>query len=55
MALITAGSRYVAMGSSFGAGPGLTPRAPGPYHPNAAGMAAVAGLVLITLNGREAA
>jgi lysophospholipase L1-like esterase len=29
MASIPAGSQYVAMGSSFGAGPGLTPRAPG--------------------------
>ncbi len=38
MALIPAGSRYVAMGSSFGAGPGLTPRAPG--SPRRAGRSA---------------
>ncbi len=74
---IAAGSRYVAMGSSFAAGPGIPSRVPGsprraarsaghhawspepwtrrfhlslrggaPYHPNAAGMAAVAELVL---------
>ena len=29
MSEIPAGSRYVAMGSSFGAGPGIAPRAPG--------------------------
>jgi lysophospholipase L1-like esterase len=38
MALIPAGSQYVAMGSSFGAGPGLTPRAPG--SPRRAGRSA---------------
>ena len=38
MALIPAGSRYVAMGSSFGAGPGLRPRAPG--SPRRAGRSA---------------
>jgi lysophospholipase L1-like esterase len=36
---LPAGSGYVAMGSSFGAGPGLTPRAPG--SPRAAGRSAV--------------
>ena len=35
---IPAGSRYVAMGSSFAAGPGLTPRAPG--SPRRAGRSA---------------
>jgi lysophospholipase L1-like esterase len=38
MAPILAGSQYVAMGSSFGAGPGLTPRAPG--SPRRAGRSA---------------
>jgi len=38
MAPIPAGSQYVAMGSSFGAGPGLTPRAPG--SPRRAGRSA---------------
>ena len=38
MPSIPAGSRYVAMGSSFGAGPGLTPRAPG--SPRRAGRSA---------------
>jgi lysophospholipase L1-like esterase len=38
MASIPAGSQYVAMGSSFGAGPGLTPRAPG--SPRRAGRSA---------------
>ncbi len=38
MADIPAGSRYVAMGSSFGAGPGITPRAPG--SPRLAGRSA---------------
>ena len=38
MASILAGSQYVAMGSSFGAGPGLTPRAPG--SPRRAGRSA---------------
>jgi lysophospholipase L1-like esterase len=38
MASVPAGSRYVAMGSSFGAGPGLTPRAPG--SPRRAGRSA---------------
>ena len=38
MADIPAGSRYVAMGSSFGAGPGITPRAPG--SPRRAGQSA---------------
>ncbi len=45
--------RYVALGSSMAAGPGITPRAngapwpgrPAPLHPNAAGMRAVADLV----------
>ena len=36
---IPAGSKYVALGSSFGAGPGLTPRAPG--SPRAAGRSSV--------------
>lgn len=38
MASIPAGSQYVAMGSSFGAGPGLTPRVPG--SPRRAGRSA---------------
>src|ERR1700722_12018912 len=38
MPSVPAGSRYVAMGSSFGAGPGLTPRAPG--SPRRAGRSA---------------
>jgi lysophospholipase L1-like esterase len=38
MASVPAGSQYVAMGSSFGAGPGLTPRAPG--SPRLAGRSA---------------
>ncbi len=38
MADIPAGSRYVAMGSSFGAGPGIPPRAPG--SPRRAGRSA---------------
>jgi len=38
MASIPAGSQYVAMGSSFGAGPGLTPRAP--ESPRRAGRSA---------------
>ncbi len=94
MAEIPAGSRYVAMGSSFAAGPGLPARAAGsprragrsasncahlaasaasaghhawsatpwtrrfhlslrggaPYHPNAAGMAAVAELARAALS-----
>ena len=38
MSEIPAGSRYVAMGSSFGAGPGIAPRAPG--SPRRAGRSA---------------
>ena len=38
MSEIPAGSRYVAMGSSFGAGPGIPPRAPG--SPRRAGRSA---------------
>ena len=38
MADLPAGSRYVAMGSSFGAGPGIAPRAPG--SPRRAGRSA---------------
>ena len=61
---IPAGSRYVAMGSSFAASAGhhawsadpwtrrfhLSLRGGAPYHPNTPGMAAVAELILTRLD-----
>jgi hypothetical protein len=53
---LSPGDRYVALGSSFAArprprprSPGLSPRGAAAYHPNAAGMRAVADLLVDTL------
>ncbi len=42
----------VALGSSYAAGPGIRPLSDAvPFHPNAAGMAAIADLLVALLRG----